>query len=175
MTDKQIEICDKILRLLIDNNGQLYQDNLISELNKIGYESTEIGTLVNILIKDHNILDYDRIQIGDYNVIRLILKDKGFDVFKIGIKVFLNKKKRNDFINGFYFKLLIFIIPTIIACVSIWINYSNNKGKNSLKGLYYDKSQIDSMVKVINKNFSNNRNTQDSILRIVNHRNKDKK
>lgn len=145
MDDKQIEIGDKLLKLFIDNEGQLQESKYHELLKKelVDYNSNLIFTTVIIMIED-----YCLIRRNINNTGLKIITAEGLRAAKIGLKQYIQDyeeqkelEKENLKANiktaklaqkNAKYSLTISIIALILsAIVPVLVSYSENNNDNS--------------------------------------------
>lgn len=87
MTPKQIEIGDKLLRLLYDRDGKAYNDYFFEPLHNEGYEYPDIyNTLQSLESLDMVVFDRDMMETR--------MLQKGFEAVEVGIQQYLRDQRK---------------------------------------------------------------------------------
>lgn len=146
MTTRQIEIGDKILKIFGDKGGDYNDNRLFNDMFNLGYPRDETRNIYVMLIEDFKLL---RRNIGNRKVKHLT--DKGYDASKLGLKSYLKKTRRADFINGYSFKFIQFIIPTTIAIIALISGFKNKRLEDTYQN-YYTTDQLDSIINELKVN-----------------------
>jgi hypothetical protein len=156
LTDKQVEICDFILR----NNGI---EDTYEKLEDDGHSD-----------RDNRIASKFLIDNGLITIIHpVVLTDLGSKYSKTSIVVFIRHKRRDDFLNSPVFKTVAIWIPIFISLV---FNVSNCSRTNHIQNEdIFNKKQyrdIDSTVKEIVKKIDK-RTINESTIDTTKHIDKD--
>jgi hypothetical protein len=129
LTNKQIEVCDFILR----NNN--LKDTFL-ELDKLGYSDLDNSIASKFLLNNKLIT----------SIHPVILTDIGSRYSDKGIVKFINHNRRDDFLRSPIFMTFAIYIPIIISLAFGIINYIQNQEYKHDSGIYIKNSEIDSIL-----------------------------